>query len=74
MAMSSLPIGSQATFSLSRRAIKSVPPVVAPWRKMTPMEPPMDSPPKIQASMGSMGWKVYHAVSRSMNTDEMNMA
>ena len=34
----------------------------------------MDSPPKIQASMGSMGWKVYHAVSRSMNTDEMNMA
>ena len=57
-ARSSRPMGSQASFSLSRRAMRSVPPVVAPWRNTTPREPPMITPPKMHPRMGSIGSKV----------------
>ena len=34
----------------------------------------MSTPPKMHASMGSMGCQSYRGVSTSINTEEMNMA
>ena len=50
-----VPMGSQANFSLSSRAIRSVPPVVAPLENTRPMPAPSRAPPKMAASMVSMG-------------------
>ena len=73
-ARSSLPIGSQAKGSLSSRAIRSVPPVVAPLEKMIPRDSPRLTPPKMAASMGSIGGKVYTAEIRSTSTEVAAMA
>ena len=54
-----VPMGSQDSFSFSSLATISVPPVVAPWRRMRPMEKPSIAPPHRQASSrSSMGAKV----------------
>ena len=52
-AISSLPMGSHRSFSLSSRAMRSVPPVVAPWRNTMPRDSPISTPPKMQAISGS---------------------
>ena len=67
-------MGSQASFSFSSRASRSVPPVVAPCKKISPRDAPRDNPPKMQASSGSMGSHSRRGVSRSMNTEDTNMA
>ena len=50
-ASSSLPMEAQGSFSLTRRAIRSVPPVVAPWAKMMPRARPIIAPPQTAASI-----------------------
>ena len=52
-----VPMGSQANFSFSSRAIRSVPPVVAPLANTSPMPRPSRAPPKMAASMVSVGGK-----------------
>ena len=53
--------------------MRSVPPVVAPWRNTTPREPPMITPPKMHPKMGSIGSKVWIMWRMSMKMEEMNM-
>ena len=55
MTSSIFPMDTQESFSLTSRAIRSVPPVVAPWAKISPRARPIRAPPHTAASMESMG-------------------
>ena len=51
-----------------------MPPVVAPLEKIIPKERPRVTPPKTEASMGSMAGKAYTAANRSTSTEVAVMA
>ena len=72
--ITNLPMGSQAKGSLSSRAIKSVPPVVAPLEKMIPSAAPRLTPPKMAASMGSIEGNSYRTANKSTRMEVAAMA
>ena len=55
MTSSIFPMEIQGSFSFTSRAIRSVPPVVAPLAKMMPRDSPISAPPHTAASIWSMG-------------------